>query len=67
METTDKDLQRRWLDVKAAAAYLGATVSFVRALLWDGEVPLVRAGKRFIVDRQDLDAWMTRRKERNAA
>jgi excisionase family DNA binding protein len=59
--------QSRWLDVKGAAAHLGVTVSFVRSLLWDGEVPFVRAGKRFIVDRQDLDAWAVRRKERNAA
>jgi excisionase family DNA binding protein len=59
--------QNRWLDVKSAAAHLGVTVSFVRSLLWDGEVPFVRAGKRFIVDRQDLDAWAVRSKERNAA
>jgi excisionase family DNA binding protein len=41
--------ERRWIDVKAAAVYLGATVTFVRSLLWDGEVPFVRAGKKFIV------------------
>jgi excisionase family DNA binding protein len=59
--------QNRWLDVKGAAAHLGLTVSFVRSLLWDGEVPFIRAGKRFIVDRQDLDSWAVRKKERNAA
>jgi excisionase family DNA binding protein len=59
--------ERRWIDVKAAAVYLGATVTFVRSLLWDGEVPFVRAGKKFIIDRNDLDAYMQRRKERNLA
>lgn len=59
--------QKRWMDVKTAAGHLGVTVSFVRALLWDGEVPFVRAGKRFIVDRIDLDAWAMRKKERNVA
>lgn len=63
----ENETQGRWLDIKGAAAYLGVTVSFVRSLLWDGEVAFIRGGKRFIVDRQDLDAWAVRRKERNAA
>lgn len=67
MENVKIESQSRWLDVKGAAAHLGVTVGFLRSLLWDGEVPFIRAGKRFIVDRQDLDAWAVRRKERFAA
>ncbi|MGH9735815.1 MAG: excisionase family DNA-binding protein [Candidatus Acidiferrales bacterium] len=58
---------QRWLTVPEAARYLGATVGFVRALIWDGAVPFVKAGKRFVIDRTDLDAYMVRSKERNAA
>jgi len=67
MENVKIETQSRWLDVKGAAAHLGVTVSFVRSLLWDGELAFIRAGKRFIVDRVDLDAWAVRKKERNAA
>jgi excisionase family DNA binding protein len=56
---------QRWLDVKAAAAHVGATVSFIRTLIWDGAIPYVRAGKKFVIDRADLDSYMTRQKERN--
>ena len=59
--------ERRWIDVKAAALYLGTSVTFVRSLLWDGEVCYIRCGKRFIIDRDELDACMVRRKERNPA
>jgi excisionase family DNA binding protein len=58
---------RRWLDVRAAAEYVGSTVSFIRGLIWDGAVPYTRAGKKFIIDVRDLDAYMVREKQRNAA
>jgi excisionase family DNA binding protein len=64
MEIEPKN-QSRWLDVKKAASHLGTSVSFVRNLIWDGSVPYVRAGKKFVVDQADLDAWMIRNKERN--
>jgi excisionase family DNA binding protein len=61
----ENEQQRRWMDVKAAASHVGSTVSFIRGLIWDGEVPYVRAGKKFVLDRADLDAWMAKQKERN--
>jgi len=61
----DNDTQRRWMDVKAAAEHIGSTVSFIRGLIWDGALPFVRAGKKFVIDRADLDSWMTRQKQRN--
>jgi excisionase family DNA binding protein len=64
MEASEKHAQR-WLDVKAAANHVGSTVGFIRGLIWDGSIPYVRAGKRFVVDRTDLDAWMVRNKENN--
>jgi len=55
------------MDLKAAATHLGVTVCFIRSLIWGGEVPFIRAGRKFVVDRGDLDAWATRSKERNPA
>jgi excisionase family DNA binding protein len=54
----------RWLDIPSAAAYLSASVKFVRTLIWDGEIQHVRAGKKFIVDARELDAWCERQKTR---
>jgi excisionase family DNA binding protein len=60
--TDSKEQARRWLTVKAAAEHLNCSVHWIRSLLWAGEVPFVRIGKRFIVDRADLDGWATRSK-----
>lgn len=67
MKTQQNAEENRWLDVHRAAAHLGATVSFIRSLIWGGEIPYVRMGKKFVLDRGDLDAWATRSKERNPA
>ncbi len=62
----DREQERRLLDVKAVAAYLGLSSWTVRAL----PVPRVRLelsnGKelrRVLFDRRDLDAWIERQKE----
>jgi excisionase family DNA binding protein len=47
--------RKRWLTLKEAATYLSVTVYFVRDAIWSGRLPYLRAGKRFIVDAQDLD------------
>lgn len=64
-QKTETSELRRWLDVRAAAEYLGVTVTFIRGLIWDGAVPYVKAGKKFIIDARDLDNYMTKEKRRN--
>jgi excisionase family DNA binding protein len=65
-ESMDKELEYRLapraLDVKQAAKYLGVTVWLIRNLIWRGELPAILAGKKFIVDRHDLDLWLERQK-----
>jgi len=58
--------QPRLLGVKDAAHYLGSTVWFVRSLVWNGDIPSCRMGKRLLIDRQDLDSFVDRQKERAA-
>jgi excisionase family DNA binding protein len=53
----------RGLGIHEAAQYLSVTVCFVRALITTGEIPYVIAGKRFILDRLDLDRWLESRKQ----
>lgn len=55
-------LQPRGLDIKAAALYLGCTVWCVRELVWQRKLRAVTLGKKQILDRQDLDAFVERQK-----
>jgi excisionase family DNA binding protein len=55
--------QPRLLGIKDAARYLGATVWFVRSLIWAGTVPHLRLGKRHVIDITDLDKFITDQKK----
>jgi excisionase family DNA binding protein len=59
----DPAAEPRLLTVSAAAAYLSCAVWAVRVLLWKKEIPFIRLGKRFLIDRADLDSFVERRKE----
>lgn len=54
------------LDIPAAARALSTTVWAVRSLLWDGKIPHIKIGKRFLVSPADLHAYIAREKERAA-
>lgn len=48
----------RWFTIPQAAAYAGVSVKFIRTLIWSRSLRYTKAGKRFIVDRQDIDTWL---------
>jgi excisionase family DNA binding protein len=48
----------RLLTIKQAAVYASATVSAIRQLLWSHTLPHVTIGKRFLIDRGDLDRFI---------
>ncbi len=52
----------RLLTVKAAAAYLSATIWFVRTLAWEKRVPFLHFGNRILFDRADLDRYIESQK-----
>ena len=52
----------RLLGVRQAAAYLGATIWFVRTIAWSKQIPTVTFGNRLLFDRGDLDAFVERSK-----
>lgn len=55
-------IPQRLLTLPEAAHYLGCTLWSVRELIWKGQLPYTRFGKRFQVDRQDLDELVDREK-----
>lgn len=55
-------ISQRLLTLPEAAHYLGCTLWSVRELIWKGVLPYTRFGKRFQVDRRDLDDLVDRQK-----
>jgi len=52
----------RLLSQQEAAIYLGISYWTLRDLIFRGEVPHVKIGRRILVDRLDLDAFLDRAK-----
>ena len=53
----------RLLDLRSASRYVSLPYWTVREMVLRGDLPLVRAGRRILIDRQDLDLWIERNKE----
>ena len=56
----------RLLDLHQAAFYLGLSYWTLRGMLHRGDLPFIRASRRILVDRQDLDAWIEANKTQEA-
>jgi excisionase family DNA binding protein len=60
-------IQPRLLNRFEASQYLGSTVTWVETLVREGTIPEVVQGKRHLIDRLDLDAYIDRVKGERAA
>jgi excisionase family DNA binding protein len=54
-------VQPRMFTIKTAAEYLSATVWAVRSLIWNRELPAITIGKRIVISREALDAYIDSR------
>ena len=57
-------LPRRLCSLADAARYLAVSDWTVRQMVWRGDLPHVRLGKRILIDSRDLDGWIDREKVR---
>lgn len=55
-------IQPRLLGIEAAASYLGATSWFIRSLIWERRIAFCRLGKRLLIDKADLDSFISAQK-----
>jgi excisionase family DNA binding protein len=46
------------LDIRGAARALSSTVWAVRSLLWDGKIPHIKIGRRFLIRPTDLKTYI---------
>jgi len=53
---------KRLFSIKEAAVYLSKGVFGVRTLIWNGDLPIVRDGRRILLDRNDLDGFIEKNK-----
>jgi excisionase family DNA binding protein len=52
----------RLLRIPDAAQYLSCTYTFIETLIREKKVPSIKLGKRRLIDRIDLDAFVDRKK-----
>ncbi len=64
---TSADITPRLLSVKQAAAYVGCTVWHIRELYWAKSVAGFIAGRRLLISRESLDAFIDRRLQERAS
>jgi len=55
-------IKKRLFRLSEAAVYLGRSTWSVRRLIWSGELPAVRAGRRVHVDVRDMDEFVEKHK-----
>lgn len=57
-----KSIEPRLLSQQEAALYLGISYWTLRDLVFRRELPFVRIGRRVLIDRIDVDAYLDRSK-----
>ncbi len=63
MDRRTNVLPARLLDYKAAGAYLSLSYWSLRELVLNGEIAHVKFRTKVLIDKEDLDQWITRNKE----
>ena len=53
-----RDIPKRLYSVDEAAVYLGRSVWGLREMVWAGKLPIIRDGRRILLDINDLDKWI---------
>jgi excisionase family DNA binding protein len=61
-EGAERKLSQRLLTIKEAGAYLALGPWRVRSLIYRGELPYVRLGRRILLDLKDLDFFVEAKK-----
>jgi excisionase family DNA binding protein len=56
--------QKRLYSIEEASVFLGRTVWGVREMVWAGKIPIVRDGRRILLDIFDMEKWIEQNKTR---
>lgn len=58
---TGTQAERLTLTIEEAAATLGVSTRHLRTMIAEGEVPVARLGRRVLIVRTQLEAWLNDR------
>jgi excisionase family DNA binding protein len=50
--------EHRWLRIEQAADYVSVTLTAMKKLVREGDIPHVKAGRRYLIDRRAIDAYL---------
>jgi len=55
-------ISKRLFSLKESATYLGRGLHGVRDMVWRGEIPIVRTGRKMFIDIKDLEDYVSKNK-----
>ena len=55
---------KRLLSIPQVTQNFGGTANMWRQRIWKGEIPIVRIGRKFFLDTQDIECFITQNKMR---
>lgn len=61
LAVVESEIRPAVLHVKEAAAYIGASVTYLYQLMGHGAIPFAKVGRRTVLRVADLDAYLTKR------
>ena len=53
---------KRLYSIKELVKEIGATEWFWRTQIWDGQLPYVQVGRKMLIDRNDIEAFIQKHK-----
>ncbi len=56
---------KRLYSIKELVREIGATAWFWRTQIWDGQLPIVQVGRKMLIDRVDVEAFIQKHKVSN--
>ena len=56
---------KRLYSIKELAKEIGVTEWFWRTQIWDGQLPYVQVGRKMLIDRNDVEAFIQKHKLTN--
>jgi excisionase family DNA binding protein len=48
----------RWLRIEQAADYISVTITAMKAVVRKGDIPHIKVGRRYLIDRRAIDAYL---------
>jgi excisionase family DNA binding protein len=53
---------KRLYSIKELVKEIGATEWFWRTQIWDGQLPYIQVGRKMLIDRNDIEAFIQKHK-----